>query len=215
MRDTYHKELERLDQDVLRMGAMVEAAVDSATLALVEGDIDRACRVMEADDGIDALFIDMEIRALGMLAQQQPVASDLRLIVAILRVLTDLERAGDLAHNVASVVCEDLEIVVLREVSAPMYELGRAASRLFGKALDAWATKDADKAAELEELDDEIDRLYHDLLRELFHLRTETSFEVAMNLVLVARYFERIADHAVNMAERLRYFATGDEAHLG
>ena len=215
MRDTYHKELERLDQDVLRMGAMVEAAVDAATLALVEGDIDKACRVMESDDGIDALFIDMEKRALAILAQQQPVAGDLRLVVAILRVLTDLERAGDLAYNVASVVCEDLEIVVLREVSAPMYELGRAASRLFGKALDAWATKDAEKAAQMEELDDEIDLLYHKLIRELFQLRNEASFEVAMNLVLVARYFERIADHAVNMAERLRYLATGDEAHLG
>ena len=187
------------------MGAMVEAAIEGATLSLVEGDIDRACTVMEGDDDIDALFIDMEKRALTMLAQQQPVAGDLRLIVTILRVLTDLERAGDLAYNVAKVTCKDLEIVTLKKVSILVYELGHASRRLFSKALDVWASKDATMAAEMHQLDDEIDHLYHGLIKELFQLRDETSFEVAMNMVLVARYFERIADHAVNMAERLRY----------
>jgi phosphate transport system protein len=215
MRDTYHHELERLDQDVLRMGAMVEAAIEGATLSLAEGDIERACRIMESDDDIDALFLDMEKRALSMLAQQQPVAGDLRLIVTILRVLTDLERAGDLAYNVAKITCKDLEIVKLKKVSILIYELGHASRRLFTKALDVWAAKDATMAAELDHLDDEIDQLYQELVKELFLLRDETSFEVAMNLVLVGRYFERIADHAVNMAERLCYFTSGDEAHLG
>jgi len=215
MRDTFHNELERLDQDVLRMGALVEAAIEGATIALAEGDIERAARIMEADDAIDDLFIDMEKRALTMLAQQQPVAGDLRLIVTILRVLTDLERAGDLAFNVAKVTCKDLQIVTLKKVSLLIYELGHASRRLFSKALDVWAAKDATLAAEMDQLDDEIDHLYQELFKELFHLRDETSFEVAMNLVLVGRYFERIADHAVNMAERLRYFTSGDEAHLG
>jgi phosphate transport system protein len=215
MRDIFHNELERLDQDVLRMGALVEAAIEGAILSLAEGDIERACAIMEADDAIDALFIDMEKRALAMLAQQQPVAGDLRLIVAILRVLTDLERAGDLAYNVAKITCKDLEIVKLKKVSVLIYELGHASRRLFSKALDVWATKDTTMAAEMDQLDDEIDHLYQDLVKELFLLRDETSFEVAMNLVLVGRFFERIADHAVNMAERLRYFTTGDEAHLG
>lgn len=215
MRDTFHNELERLDQDVLRMGAMVEAAIEGATIALAESDCDRAARIMEGDDEIDALFIDMEKRALAMLAQQQPVAGDLRLIVAILRVLTDLERAGDLAFNIAKVTCKDLEIVKLKTVSVLIYDLGHASRRLFSKAIDVWASKDATLAAEMDQLDDEIDQLYQELFKELFLLRDETSFEVAMNLVLVGRYFERIADHAVNMAERLRYFTSGDEAHLG
>lgn len=215
MRDTFHNELERLDQDVLRMGAMVEAAIEGATIALAESDCDHAARIMAGDDEIDALFIDMEKRALAMLAQQQPVAGDLRLIVAILRVLTDLERAGDLAFNIAKVTCKDLEIVKLKAVSVLIYDLGHASRRLFSKALDVWAAKDATLAAEMDQLDDEIDHLYQKLFKELFHLRDETSFEVAMHLVLVGRYFERIADHAVNMAERLRYFTSGDEAHLG
>src|SRR5665811_2508525 len=135
MRDTFHRELERLDQDVVRMGALVEA-IEGAILALAEGDLERAKRVQNGDDEIDDLFIDMEKRALTMLAQQQPVAGDLRLIVTILRVLTDLERAGDLAFNVAKVTCKDLQIVTLKKVSLLIYELGHASRRLFSKALD-------------------------------------------------------------------------------
>ncbi|MBU2603794.1 MAG: phosphate signaling complex protein PhoU [Actinobacteria bacterium] len=215
MRETFHRELEKLDQDVVRMGALVEAAIEQATLALAECDLDRAQKVMDGDDAIDDLFLDIEKRALSMLAQQQPVAGDLRLIVAILRAVNDLERSGDLAFNIASVVKKDIDIVKLRKVSALVYELGHASRRLLSRALDAWTDKDVVVAASLDDLDDEIDELYERLFRELFALQNETSFEVAMNLVLVGRYFERIADHAVNLAERIRYFVTGDEEHLG
>ncbi len=215
MRDTFHRELERLDQDVVRMGALVEAAIEGATVALVEGSLERAKKVQDGDDEIDDLFIDMETRAMAMLAQQQPVAGDLRLIVTILRVVNDLERAGDLAFNIASVVRKDLDIVKLRKVSALVYELGHAARRLLAKALDAWAEKNLELACQMDDLDDEIDELYERLFRELFELQNETTFDVAMNLVLVGRYFERIADHAVNLAERIRYFITGNEEHLG
>ncbi len=215
MRDTFHRELERLDQDVVRMGALVEAAIDQATAALVEGDLDRAQKTMDGDDAIDDLFLDIEKRALAMLAQQQPVAGDLRLIVAILRAVNDLERSGDLAFNIASVVKKDINIVKLRKVSALVYELGHASRRLLSRALDAWTHKDVVVAASLDDLDDEIDELYERLFRELFDLQEETTFEVAMNLVLVGRYFERIADHAVNLAECIRYFVTGNEEHLG
>jgi phosphate transport system protein len=215
MRETFHKELERLDQDVVRMGALVEAAIEKATLALVENDTELARKVMEGDDEIDALFLDIEKRALAMLAQQQPVAGDLRLIVTILRAVNDLERSGDLAFNVASVVRKGHEIVALKTVNSIVYELGNAARRLLSQSLDAWASKDVALAAEMEQLDDEIDELYARLFKALFALSQETTFELALDLVLVGRYFERIADHAVNMAERIRYFVTGDEEHLG
>ena len=96
-----------------------------------------------------------------------------------------------------------------------MYELGHAARRLLAKALDAWSEKNLELACQMDQLDDEIDELYERLFRELFELQSETTFDVAMNLVLVGRYFERIADHAVNLAERIRYFITGNEEHLG
>jgi len=217
MRKTFQRELERLDQDVVRMGALVETAIESVILALVEGDLDRAKKVMEGDDEIDDFFIDVEKRALAMLAQQQPVAGDLRLIVAILRVVNDLERAGDLAFNIAAFVRRDVQIVKLKEVSNLVYELGYASKRILGKSIDAWANKDVALAAELDEQDDEIDNLYAGLFEELFAAcgESKASFETGMNLVLVGRYFERIADHSVNMAERVRYLVTGEEEHLG
>jgi phosphate transport system protein len=215
MRDIFHKELDRLDQDVVRMGALVEQAIESAVISLSECDGERAQRVQEGDDAIDSLFLDIEKRAFALLAKQQPVAGDLRLIMAIVLTVNDLERSGDLAYNVASMVRQDLTIVKLKPVSALVYELGFASKRLLGRSIDAWANKDMRLAAEMDDLDDEIDDLYAKLLTELFELNKDVAFEVAMNLVLVGRYFERIADHAVNIAERVRYFVTGDVAHLG
>jgi phosphate transport system protein len=215
MRDLFHKELDRLDQDVVRMGALVEQAIDKAVLALAECDSDRAHDVQEGDDEIDALFLDIEKRAFGLLAKQQPVAGDLRLIMAIVLTVNDLERSGDLAYNVASMVRRDLTIVKLKPVSSLVYDLGYSSKRLLGRAIDAWSNKDLGLAAEMDDLDDEIDALYGDFLSQLFELNKEVAFEVAMNMVLVARYFERIADHAVNIAERIRYYVTGDVEHLG
>ncbi len=214
IRKTFHRELERLDQDVLRMAALAETAVEQVTLALTEGDVERAERVRAGDDAIDEAFVDMEQRALAILAQQQPVAADLRLVVAILRVIVDLERVGDLAHNVAGRVETFREVVAIRDVSTLLYQLGTAAQRLLGRAIDCWADKDVALAAELEGMDDEIDELYRRLVAAVFEAQQETSFEQAIQLVLVGRYFERIADHAVNMAERMRYFVTGDVEHL-
>jgi phosphate transport system protein len=215
VRDSFHKELDRLDQDVVRMGALVERAIDEAITALAECDAERARRVQEGDDEIDALFLDIEKRAFALLAKQQPVAGDLRLIMAVVLTVNDLERSGDLAYNVASMVRNDLTIVKLKPVAGLVYELGHSAQRLLARSIDAWAKKDLKLAAEMEDLDDEIDDLYAKLLTELFDLSKEVAFEVAMNMVLVGRYFERIADHGVNIGERIRYYVTGDAEHLG
>lgn len=214
MRDLFHKELDRLDQDLVRMAGMVEDAIANAIIALSECDVDRAEKVKKGDDEIDDLFLDIEKRALALLAKQQPVANDLRLIMAIILNLNDLERSGDLAYNVANLVQEDLPVVRHKQINSLIYELGTASRRLLGKAFDAWSEKDAEMAAEIDQLDDEIDDLYAKLLQELFALE-DTTLEMAMNLVLIGRYFERIADHAVNIAERIQYYVTGDLAHLG
>ncbi len=221
MRDVYHEELDRLDQDVVRMGALIETAIEEATIALVEGDLERARRVMDGDDAIDEMFVDLELRAMHLIAQQQPMAQDLRLIVAVLRVIHDLERSGDLAYNMAKVVKDDIPITRLKPIAALIHELGMATKRLTSKSLDAWSTKDVSLAAEMNDLDDEIDDLYQRLLKELFDLQCrddlgeEGAFDLAMKLVLVGRGYERIADHAVNMGERIRYLVTGDEQMLG
>ena len=213
MRIVYSRELERLDLDVVRMGALAEASIDAALLAMAEGDSERAKRVMQGDDEIDALFLDIEVRAMALLAQQQPVARDLRLVVAILKVTNDLERCGDLASNIAKEVVDDIEVPRPRALTTAVYELGVSARRLLGRSLDAWSNKDMELAGSLDRLDDEIDDQYDGLFKALFGLEEEISMELAMHLVLVGRFFERIADHAVNIAEAILYYITGEHEH--
>jgi phosphate transport system protein len=198
------------------MGALVEQSTQKATIALVEGDKALAQKVREGDAEIDALFLDIEKRSLGLLAQQAPVAGDLRLIVAILRVVNDLERAGDLAYNIAKLVLiEDFREPGIKPVRSLVAELGQAASGLLGRAIDAWATKDEQLAADIETQDDRLDDLHARLIEELVDLKGEDSLAPAIRLAMIGRYFERIGDHAVNLGERVRYFVTGDEQLLG
>jgi phosphate transport system protein len=216
MRDAFHRELEAVDQEIVRMGALIERSTQEATTALVESDKALAQKVMDGDGPIDAMFLDIEKRSLTLLAQQAPVAGDLRLIVAILRVVNDLERAGDLAYNIAKLVrmdqfCEPSPKAVKSLVS----ELGLAAGRLMSAAIDVWAGKDEVAAAGLQQGDDLVDDLHARLIQRLLEMDDKDAVASAMQLAMIGRYFERIADHAVNIGELVCYYVTGDESHLG
>ncbi len=216
MRIAFHKELESLDQAIVQLGALVEKSTQMATIALIEGDQQLAEQVQAGDDEIDALFLDIEKRSLTLLAQQAPVAGDLRLIVAILRVVNDLERAGDLAYNIAGLVHrEEFRDPSLKPVKALVSELGQAAARLLSVALDAWATKDEKLAADIAVQDDRLDDLHAELIEKLVELKGQDNLATAIRLAMIGRYFERIGDHAVNISERIRYYITGDEELLG
>lgn len=216
MRDSFHKELEALDQEIVRLGALVERATQNATTALIESDRGLAQKVIRGDDEIDRVFLDIETRALTLMAQQAPVARDLRLLVAIMGVVGDLERAGDLANNIADfALMEDFRQPGLKGVRELVVNLGDAASRLMAASIDAWVAKDLLLAAAIDDRDDELDDLDAQLLETLVELKGQESLGPALRLALVGRYLERIGDHAVNLAERVRYFVTGDEEYLG
>lgn len=216
MRDAFHRELESLDQAVVRMGALVEQSTQAATTALIECDHQLAQRVRDGDDEIDALFMDVETRTMKLLAQQAPVAGDLRLIIVILRVVNDLERTGDLAYNIAKLAqLEDFRQAELKPIRALVAEMGRTAAEVMAAAIDAWAAKDESLAAEIALKDDVLDELHARLIERLVELKGEDSLASAIRLAMVGRYLERIGDHAVNLSERLRYYLTGDEEHLG
>lgn len=216
MRIAFHKELESLDQAIVQLGALVEKSTQMATIALIEGDRRLAEQVQAGDDEIDALFLDIEKRSLTLLAQQAPVAGDLRLIVAILRVVNDLERAGDLAYNIAGLVHqEEFRDPSLKPVRALVSDLGQAAARLLSVALDAWASKDEKLAADIAVQDDRLDDLHAELIERLVELKGQDNLATAIRLAMIGRYFERIGDHAVNISERIRYYITGDEELLG
>jgi phosphate transport system protein len=216
MRDAYHKELESLDQAIVRLGALVEQSTQMATTALVECDRELAQKVCAGDDEIDDLFLDIEKRALTLMAQQAPVARDLRLIVAILRAISDLERSGDLAFNVAELSREeDFCESELKSVRSLVADLGQQAAKLVGASIDAWASKDEKLGADIGRQDDVIDDLHGELLEKLVELKGEGSLARAIRLALIGRYFERIGDHAVNLGDMVCYYVTGDEDLLG
>lgn len=209
MRESFHQELRGLRVDTLRMGDYVVDAVGRATTALVEGDAALGKKVVEADAGIDALYLDIEMRGYALLAQQQPVARDLRLILSIVRIIQDLERSGDLAKNIGGIVRSDIQIVKLKPVAETIGRLGLLSKDLLAAAIRAFADEDETIAEALDAKDNQIDDLYRGLIKELFRLEKESSLELAINMVLTGRYFERIADHAVNIAIWVKYLITG------
>jgi len=216
MREAYHKELESLDQGVVAMGALVEKSLHMATTAFIEDDKALAQRVREGDDGIDAIFMDIEKRCLELLAQQAPVAADLRLVVAILGAIGDLERAGDLAYNIAKLVQTDyVPEQGVKEVRTLLAELGEAVAQVLAASIDAWAQKDEVLAANVEREDDRSDELHGKVIAAILELKGGETVAAAIRLAMLGRYFERIGDHAVNVAERVRYFVTGDAEYLG
>ena len=209
MREKFHLALENLEADVVRMGEYVTEAVGRATTALVEGDERLAGAVVDADEQIDALYIHIESNCHKLLAQQQPVAKDLRRIISMLRVVQDLERSGDLVKNVAGMVRGDVNMVKLKPVAEIVGQLGLLTQALLSAAVSAFAEKDPTVSEALEKKDDKVDTLYKELITELFRIEKDSSLELALNLALTGRFFERIGDHAVNVAVWVNYLETG------
>ena len=210
MRESFRHELKHLRLDTLRLGEFVAQAVQRVTVALAEADTNLAASVIEADKTIDSLYLDIETRSYELIAVQQPVARDLRLILAVLRVIQDLERSGDLAKNIADMVSTDIEIVKQKSISEIMGRMGVSTKGMLLTAMEAFETQDRAMAAKLDTKDNQIDDLYRQLIKELFKLEKESSLELAVSMALTGRYFERIADHAVNIAIWANYLATGN-----
>jgi phosphate transport system protein len=216
MREAFHKELDNIDQEVVAMGALVEKSVALATTAFIESDKALAQKVRDGDDDIDAMFMDIEKRALELMAQQAPVARDLRLVVAILGAISELERTGDIAYNIAKLVQRDDSTEKgTKAVRTLLSELGAEAQKVLAAAIDAWAKKDEVAAAAVERQDDRSDELHDKVIAAILELKGEDAVAAAIRLAMLGRYFERIGDHAVNLAERVRYFVTGDAEYLG
>ncbi|MFE2721302.1 phosphate signaling complex protein PhoU [Kitasatospora sp. NPDC059327] len=211
MRDAYHEELDSIGDSLIEMARLVGSALGRATTALLDADLALAESVIAADEKINNLHHELENRAIDLLARQQPVATDLRIVVTSLRMSADLERCGDLARHVAKVArLRYPESAVPGDLHATVLEMGQLAQRLVAKAGLVIATKDVDKALELEQDDDAIDALHRDLFAHLIDDRWQHGIETAVDVTLVGRYYERFADHAVSVAKRVVYLVTGE-----
>ncbi|MFF4344778.1 phosphate signaling complex protein PhoU [Kitasatospora sp. NPDC001540] len=211
MRDAYHEELDSISDSLVEMARLVGSAMGRATTALLDADLELAESVIAADEKINGLHHALENRAIDLLARQQPVATDLRIVVTSLRMSADLERCGDLARHVAKVArLRYPETAVPNDLHPIVLEMGQLAQRLVAKAGLVIATKDVDKALELESDDDAIDALHRELFSHLLDDRWHHGIETAVDVTLVGRYYERFADHAVSVAKRVVYLVTGE-----
>jgi phosphate transport system protein len=204
------QELDKIRQILLRMGGVVERMIHEAMRALIDRDQPRAQVVIRTDDEVDHLQLEIDGLCNRMLALQQPTAVDLRFLVATMKIATDLERMGDSAVNVAQAV----EVLNQEPPLKPYIDLPRLADLTQGMvrdALDSFVRRDARAALDVCKRDDDVDGLYKQLFRELVTYMVEDGKTItrALHLLLIARNFERIADHATNVAEDVIFYVEG------
>ncbi|WP_392544183.1 phosphate signaling complex protein PhoU [Oryzobacter telluris] len=211
MRKAFHEELDRVAETLVEMTHLAASAMNRATTALLDADIHLADSVIAADAEIDARRAELDLMSFDLLARQQPVATDLRVIVTSMRMSSDIERMGDLARHVAKVArLRYPESAVPAELRATILQMGQVAERIVEKAGSVIAARDVVAAQEIERDDDAMD----DLHRELFSHVTDGTWthgtEAAVDITLLGRYYERFADHAVSVAHRVIWLVTGE-----
>jgi phosphate transport system protein len=201
-RHHFEEELQGLKNRLLTMGALVEERVHQAVRALIDRQLEEAEQVIRSDQDVNALQIEIDDRCLKLLALQQPIATDLRLITAAMKINADLERIGDQAVNIAENVIKLLPQAPLK----PLIDIPRMAElaeKMTRDALDAFVRKDPELARNVLQRDDEVDNLKDQVFRELltYMMADPGTIQRALALILISRNLERIADHATNIAE--------------
>jgi phosphate transport system protein len=210
MRNKFDEQLEFLKTQLIQMGALCEEAIANATKALIEGDLELAKKAVAADGVIDQKEREIESLCLKLLLQQQPVARDLRQISSALKMITDMERIGDQAADIS-------EITVLGNVKAAtaetkhITEMAEATIKMVTDSIDAFVRQDLELARAVINYDDVVDELFNDVKRDMIKLISDDADngEFAIDLMMIAKYFERIGDHATNIAEWVEFSITG------
>ena len=211
MRDLYHENLEGITSSLVDITRLAGEAIERATTALLDADLTAAEAVISGDIAIDQLYADIEARAMNLLARQQPVASDLRIIITSLRMVADAERMGDLALHIAKVARRRYPALAIPlELQGTMREMGRVAQEICAKCSEVIAGRDVEAAAELERDDDAMDSLHRRLFAALLEPSWAGRTETAIDVTLCGRYYERFCDHAVSVARRVIYLVTGE-----
>lgn len=214
MRDSFHEDLDRISDRLVEMTRLVGSAMSRSTTALLDADLSLAEGVIEADHLVDTIRDEIDEMAVQLIAQQQPVATDLRIVVTALHMASSLERMGDLAEHVAKVArLRYPQTAVPAEARATIVEMGQLAERIVAKAGSIIAAKDVDGAKDLHGDDDAMDRLHREVFTMLVGESWNAGTEAAIDMTLLSRYYERFADHAVSVARQVAYLVTGEGAH--
>ncbi len=212
MRKTFDAELMELGEELTVMAAQAQDAIDMVTASLTTGDVGKAHSTVEITGSLDQMERDVENHCMRLLLRQQPVARDLRTISTALKMVTDLQRIGDQASNIA-----EIAVILLTgqghlvEVPEDIQSMSRRAGLMVKQAIAAYASRDEGAAHAVINLDDEVDELFIRVKEELTECIAEkkTGYESAVDLIIIAKYLERVADHAVNIANWAIFCVTG------
>ena len=207
----FHQELDDLRDDVIRLAGMVSESLAKGTAALLASDLDAAEALIAGDDEIDELALEIEEHCFRLLALQNPLASDLRHIIAAIRMASEIERSGDLVTNTMKAARRLYGTPLDPRLRGLIEKMSEHVHRLFRLAIDAYADRNEGLAAALDDMDDDVDDLHAEYIRTIFevHEGGGIPLQISVQLALVGRYYERIGDHAVNIGERVRYMVTG------
>jgi len=211
LRTAFHEELRLIRDQLVEMTRLTSSALNRATQALTDADLELAESVITADEHIDALRRELDDRAVDAIARQQPVARDLRMLVTAMRMSADLERMGDLARHVAKTArLRYPRSAVPASLRSTITGMSRVALRMVDRAGSVIASDDLEGAAELLQADDEMDHLHREVFRKVLSDGWDEGIEAAIDATLLSRYFERFGDHAVAVAHRVVYLVTGE-----
>jgi len=214
-RHAFDRALEELQQEILRMGSLVEQAIYNSVNSLATQNVGLADEVIKGDKVIDQMELDIEDKCLKLIATQQPIATDLRRISTGFKIITDLERMADHSVDIARIT----KRLAGQPLIKPLVDIPRMAAlaqQMVKDGLDAYVKGDVELARTLNEKDDEVDHIYSQIFRELltYMMKDPRTISQATYLLFVGRYIERIADHATNIAERVIYLVTGERPDL-
>lgn len=210
MRNRFDRQLEQLNNELINMGSLIEQAIEMAITALMKQDVEKAREIMEFDQEIDDKEREIENLCLKLLLQQQPVARDLRQISAALKMITDMERIGDHAADISEMTILMADHPYMSNIDH-LQTMAKETMVMLVKSIEAYVEKDMKKAKEVIANDDVIDDLFSAIKKELIvsiHENTDNG-EQASDLLMVAKYLERIGDHATNIAEWVIFSITG------
>ena len=215
MREKFTNQLRELNLKMLKMGAMVEHIIDLSIEALVKRDLELAGKINKLDDEIDELELEIEIECMQILALQQPMAKDLRVIGTILKIITDLERMGDHAVNIAKTTIKIGNAPLIKPL-IDIPRMSKLSQDMVSKSLDAFMKEDIELSRAIAAEDELVDKIYEDIYMELIGMMIEKPeiIEQATHLLFIGRFLERIVDHATNIGERVIYMVTGERVEI-
>lgn len=202
LRSRFDEQLDALNKELVEMGALIEKAIDIAVKALLEQNEELAKFAVLFDNEVDQKEKDIENMCLKLLLQQQPVAKDLRLISAALKMITDMERIGDQAADISEITLMMLDKPYIKKLEH-IQQMAEATTKMVKESIDAFVKMDYDLAKSVVDYDDVVDDLFNVVKKEVVELIREdiSNSEQSVNLLMIAKYFERIGDHATNIAE--------------